>query len=180
MSAEGVVNVLVGDDGEGYEIWDYKAGQRPEADAELGDYRAQLHTYAELYRYRQGEYSDRGVIYFTGEETRDEAVFELEFEDGEVTGSINEFEQTVESIERDRQERTGLLLLRMTNHRKAPVRSVISGSIVQHGQSTKGCSDQIRSHAQGTHLVFCRNSFPIRNYRESPVQYPRYRYRIVD
>jgi superfamily I DNA/RNA helicase len=101
---EGVVDVLTSDD-DGNEIWDYKAGQRPESGGELGDYRAQLYTYAELYRYRAGEYPDRGVIYFLGEESRDEAMFEIEFEEGAVEGSITEFKQTVENIETDRQNR---------------------------------------------------------------------------
>lgn len=99
---EGVVDVLTSDD-DGNEIWDYKAGQRPESGTELEDYRAQLYTYAELYRYREEEYPDRGVIYFLGEESRDEAMFEIEFAEGAVEGSITEFEQTVEDIETDRQ-----------------------------------------------------------------------------
>lgn len=102
---EGVVDVLVGSSGEGREIWDYKAGQRPDAGRELEDYWAQLHTYAELYRYRQGEYPARGVIYFLGEESRDDAIFEIEFADGAVEGSITEFVETVQAIETDREER---------------------------------------------------------------------------
>lgn len=100
---EGVVDVLVGADGEGREIWDYKAGQRPAGGGELEDYGTQLYTYAELYRYQQGEYPDRGVIYFLGEESRDEAMLEVEFQDDAVEGSIEEFEATVEAIESDRE-----------------------------------------------------------------------------
>ncbi|MFA9427113.1 ATP-dependent DNA helicase [Natronorubrum sp. A-ect3] len=102
---EGVVDVLVGADRESHEIWDYKAGQRPNNEQELDDYRAQLYTYAELYRYQQSEYPDRGVIYFLGEESRDEAMLEIQFADGAVEGSIDEFEKTVESIESDREKR---------------------------------------------------------------------------
>ncbi|WP_158056019.1 ATP-dependent DNA helicase [Halorussus halophilus] len=102
---EGVVDVLAGDDIDGYEIWDYKAGQRPDGGRELDDYQAQLNTYAELYRYQQGEYPDRGVIYFLGEESRDDAVFQLEFEQGSVESSLSAFEQTVTSIEDDREQR---------------------------------------------------------------------------
>lgn len=102
---EGVVDVLAGDDGDGYEIWDYKAGQSPDSDRELDDYQAQLHTYAELYRYQQGEYPDRGVIYFLGEQPRDDAVFEIQFKDGTVKGSIEAFEETVKAIETDREKR---------------------------------------------------------------------------
>lgn len=103
---EGVVDVLVGDDDNNrYEIWDYKAGQRPSGGRELNDYRAQLNTYAELYRYQQGEYPDRGVIYFLGEESRNDAIFELEFGRGTVESSLSDFEQTVEDIEHDRQHR---------------------------------------------------------------------------
>jgi superfamily I DNA/RNA helicase len=98
---EGVVDVLAGDE-TGDEVWDYKAGQRPEG-AELEDYRAQLYTYAELYRYRTGGYPDRGVIYFLGEESREEAMFEVGFKDTDVQGSIEEFEQTVEQIETARE-----------------------------------------------------------------------------
>lgn len=100
---EGVVDVLAGDDVEGYEIWDYKAGQRPDGERELSDYRAQLNTYAELYRYRQGEYPERGVIYFLGEGDRDDAIFELAFREGSVESSLTAFEETVVNIERDRE-----------------------------------------------------------------------------
>jgi len=95
---EGVVDVLAGD-GNGDEIWDYKAGQRPDGRSELEDYHAQLYTYAELYRYRNGTYPEKGVIYFLGEEIRDEAMFEVEFDEETVEDSITEFEQTVEAIE---------------------------------------------------------------------------------
>jgi superfamily I DNA/RNA helicase len=100
---EGVVDVLVGN--EGQEIWDYKAGQRPESGSELDDYRAQLQTYAELYRYRRGSYPDRGVIYFLGEDDSDHARFELTFEDGEVQDSLADFERTVNDIQTDRQNK---------------------------------------------------------------------------
>jgi len=99
---EGVVDVLAGDDIDGYEIWDYKAGQRPDGTRELDDYQAQLNTYAELYRYQQGEYPERGVIYFLGEKERDEAIFELTFQEGSVESSLSAFEETVEHIEEDR------------------------------------------------------------------------------
>lgn len=101
---EGVVDVLVSDN-HGREIWDYKAGSRPEAGRELDDYRAQLRTYAELYRYRRGSYPDRGVIYFLGEDDREDALFELFFEAGEVEDSLSDFERTVEDIRADRQSR---------------------------------------------------------------------------
>ncbi|WP_284008164.1 ATP-dependent DNA helicase [Haloarcula pelagica] len=100
---EGVVDVLMGDD-DGDEIWDYKAGQRPDGGAELTDYQAQLYTYAELYRYQNGEYPDRGVIYFLGEGDRDEAMFEVDFSGDDVEGSIKEFERTVDDIKQDREE----------------------------------------------------------------------------
>lgn len=101
---EGVVDVLAGDDIDGYEIWDYKAGQRPDGDRELNDYQAQLNTYAELYRYQQGEYPERGVIYFLGEENREDAVFELSFREGSVESSLSAFEDTVKAIEQDRED----------------------------------------------------------------------------
>ena len=99
---KGVVDVLAGDDIDGYEIWDYKAGQRPDGDRELNDYQAQLNTYAELYRYQQGEYPERGVIYFLGEESQEDAIFELRFQEGSVESSLSAFEDTVMDIERDR------------------------------------------------------------------------------
>jgi superfamily I DNA/RNA helicase len=99
---EGVVDVLAGD-GDGDEIWDYKAGQRPDSRSELEDYRAQLYTYAELYRYQNRTYPQKGVIYFLGEETRDEAMFEVEFDEETVEDSITEFERTVEAIETARE-----------------------------------------------------------------------------
>lgn len=101
---EGVVDVLAGDDIDGYEIWDYKAGQRPDGRRELNDYQAQLNTYAELYRYQQGEYPERGVIYFLGEDDRNDAVFELKFQEGSVESSLSAFEDTVEDIEQDRED----------------------------------------------------------------------------
>lgn len=101
---EGVVDVLVGDD-HGREIWDYKAGKRPRDGRELDDYTQQLNTYAELYRYNDGAYPDRGVIYFLGEEDRSDAMFELEFDEKEVVDSLDAFEQTVEDIEHDRDHR---------------------------------------------------------------------------
>lgn len=101
---EGVVEVLTSDsDSEGREIWDYKAGQRPESGTEFEDYRAQLYTYAEVYRYRNNEYPDRGVIYFLGEQSRDEAMFEIQFEEDAVEGPIAEFEQTVRNIQTARE-----------------------------------------------------------------------------
>ncbi|WP_302079980.1 UrvD/REP family ATP-dependent DNA helicase [Salinibaculum rarum] len=99
---EGVVDVLVSDE-HGREIWDYKAGQRPEGGRELDDYRTQLHTYAELYRYNEGTYPDRGVIYFLGEDNKEDAQFEVTFEDREVEDSLEAFERTVRDIERDRE-----------------------------------------------------------------------------
>ncbi|WP_440764419.1 ATP-dependent DNA helicase [Natronorubrum sp. DTA7] len=101
---EGVVDVLIGDD-EGYEIWDYKAGKRPEGGHEVDDYRAQLNTYAELYAYHQGEYPDRGVIYFLGEDQREEAMFELTFAPTAVEDSLEAFDDTVQRIERSRSTR---------------------------------------------------------------------------
>jgi hypothetical protein len=98
---EGVVDVLVSDE-HGREIWDYKAGQRPEAGRELDDYRTQLYTYAELYRYKEGQYPDRGVVYFLREEDRADAQFEITFDEDEVYDSLSAFEQTVQNIERDR------------------------------------------------------------------------------
>ncbi|MBB6647749.1 ATP-dependent DNA helicase [Halobellus ruber] len=99
---EGVVDVLVGDD-DGREIWDYKAGRRPDSGHELTDYSAQLKTYAELYRYARGSYPDRGVIYFLGEETRTDAMFELTFDDDTVQDSLADFERTVQQIQTDRE-----------------------------------------------------------------------------
>lgn len=100
---EGIVDVLVREDTTGHEIWDYKAGQRPEHGDELDDYRAQLNTYAELYHYQQGEYPDSGVIYFLGEEDREDALFRLTFEEGAVVDSLADFERTVKEIEEDRE-----------------------------------------------------------------------------
>lgn len=102
---EGIVDVLAKEDREGHEIWDYKAGQRPSAGSELEDYRAQLNTYAELYRYQQGHYPDGGVIYFLGEENRDDAILRMTFEEGTVESSLDAFEQTVQAIEKDRESR---------------------------------------------------------------------------
>lgn len=101
---EGVVDVLVGAVDEAAEIWDYKAGQRPDGDRELNDYRAQLNTYAELYRYQSGEYPGRGVIYFLGEENREDAMFDIEFSEDTVEDSISDFERTVGEIEMDRDQ----------------------------------------------------------------------------
>lgn len=99
---EGVVDVLVSDE-HGHEIWDYKAGQRPDSSSELEDYRAQLNTYAELYRYNNGTYPDRGVVYFLGEEDRDTAQFEVSFDQEVMESSIEEFEATVTDIEQSRE-----------------------------------------------------------------------------
>jgi DNA helicase-2/ATP-dependent DNA helicase PcrA len=99
---EGVVDVLAGDES-GREIWDYKAGRRPPDGDELDDYRSQLYTYAELYRYNQGNYPDRGVLYFLGEDDPTDARFELTFEDEGVRDSLDDFERTVERIRNDRE-----------------------------------------------------------------------------
>ncbi|KAB1184764.1 MULTISPECIES: ATP-dependent DNA helicase [Haloferax] len=101
---EGIVDVLLGDE-DGREIWDYKAGSRPDSDKELDDYRAQLNTYAELYAYQRGEYPDRGVIYFVGEDSRDDAMFELSFSTGEVEDALTAFDETVRDIEQSRSTR---------------------------------------------------------------------------
>lgn len=99
---EGVVDVLLRDD-ESVEIWDYKAGQRPD-ESELEDYETQLYTYATLYRERNnGELPDRGVIYFLGEETRDEAQFVIDFEGVDIDESLEDFERTVREIKRSRE-----------------------------------------------------------------------------
>lgn len=98
---EGVVDVLLRDD-DRVEIWDYKAGQRPD-ESELDDYQTQLYTYASLYRERNGgDLPDRGVIYFLGEDTREEAQFVIEFEGVDIDESLQDFEQTVRDIERSR------------------------------------------------------------------------------
>lgn len=101
---EGVVDVLIGDN-DSYEIWDYKAGTRPETEHEVRDYRAQLNTYAELYAYHHGEYPDRGVIYFLGEDRQEDAMFELSFESAVVEDSLDAFDDTVRSIEQSREDR---------------------------------------------------------------------------
>ncbi|WP_267644013.1 ATP-dependent DNA helicase [Haloarchaeobius amylolyticus] len=99
---EGVVDVLAGKQGE-REVWDYKAGKRPDEGDELADYRAQLYTYAELYRYNEESCPDRGVIYFLGEEDRDDARFELAFDDEKIHDSLGDFEETVDQIRTDRE-----------------------------------------------------------------------------
>lgn len=99
---EGVVDVLLRDD-DRIEIWDYKAGQRPD-EAELSDYETQLITYAVLYRERNdGQLPDRGVIYFLGEEDRADAQFVIDFEDVDIDDSLADFEQTVRNIQDSRE-----------------------------------------------------------------------------
>lgn len=99
---EGVVDVLLRDD-DRIEIWDYKAGQRPTA-SELEDYETQLYTYANLYHDRNdGRLPDRGVIYFLGEDDRDEAQFVIEFTESDIDDSVQDFEQTVRDIQRSRE-----------------------------------------------------------------------------
>lgn len=65
-------------------VWDYKAGQRLD-ETELEDYETQLYIYATLYREpNDGDLPDRSVIYFLGEETRNEAQFVIDFEGSET------------------------------------------------------------------------------------------------
>ncbi|OUJ18776.1 DNA helicase UvrD fused to PD-(D/E)XK superfamily nuclease [Methanonatronarchaeum thermophilum] len=104
---KGVVDVLI--DGDSVEIWDYKASKRPEDDASrYSDYDAQIKTYAELYRKKNGEYPDRGVICFLGEEDSENSKYIIDIDPEDVSGFIDKFESTVEEIESEREERQWL------------------------------------------------------------------------
>ncbi|WP_042664850.1 PD-(D/E)XK nuclease family protein [Haloferax sp. ATB1] len=100
---EGVVDVLVDTDEDETQVWDYKAGRRPDEDDDLlEDYREQLFVYAVLFREQNGYYPDRGVIYFINEEDRDQARFEVDFSEGVIEDALVRFEDTVREIEATR------------------------------------------------------------------------------
>ncbi|MDY6779206.1 MAG: PD-(D/E)XK nuclease family protein, partial [Halobacteria archaeon] len=75
----GDADVVVEDDE--IELWDYKAASKPddEDDEVLNDYRTQVMAYSKLYHEKNGEYPDKGVIYFMNEEPED-AKFEIDVE----------------------------------------------------------------------------------------------------
>jgi len=101
---EGVVDVIV--EGDDIEIWDYKASKKPpESDQKFSNYASQLKTYAQLYREKNGSYPDRGVIYFMGEETPDDAKFIIDIDPDEVQEFMDDFKGTVDEIRSSREER---------------------------------------------------------------------------
>jgi len=101
---EGVVDVIMERDR--IEIMDYKVSKKPpEGDPKYRDYRSQLQTYAELYRKKNGQYPDRGSIYFIGEERLQDSRYTVNINPDQVHGFIGEFKETIRQIESDRENR---------------------------------------------------------------------------
>ena len=95
----GAIDLVLADDGS-LEVLDFKAQSRPPADSPIiPTYYKQLCIYAHLLQQRQGRTPDRLLIYWTGEETRAEAVMEFKYAPADVGDAVTHFDRVVREIQ---------------------------------------------------------------------------------
>lgn len=95
----GAIDLVLADDGS-LEVLDFKAQSRPPADSPIiTTYYKQLCIYAHLLQQRQGRTPDRLLIYWTGEETRTEAVMEFKYDPSDVGDAVSHFDRVVREIQ---------------------------------------------------------------------------------
>jgi DNA helicase-2/ATP-dependent DNA helicase PcrA len=94
----GKIDLLLGGDGK-LELLDFKSSVRPTpTDAGLAVYRKQLHVYAHILEQRYGKRPDRLLLYWTGEERREDALMAFPYEPAEVDEAGRHFDAVVAKI----------------------------------------------------------------------------------
>jgi DNA helicase-2/ATP-dependent DNA helicase PcrA len=96
----GKIDLLLGGDGK-LELLDFKSQVRPDRDdAYLAAYVKQLHLYAHILEQRYGKRPERLLLYWTGEERRDDALMAFEYDPGKVAAAGRHFDTVVDAISR--------------------------------------------------------------------------------
>ncbi len=94
----GKVDLVRGQDGQ-LELLDFKAQTRPaEGDPRIAGYHKQLCIYAHILQQRTGQQPVRLMIYWTGEEKREQALMVFPYRPEIVEAAVAEFEQVVALI----------------------------------------------------------------------------------
>lgn len=95
----GKVDLLLGDDGK-LELLDFKTSPRPVSTSELiAAYGRQLCTYAHILEQRHGKHVDRLLLYWTAEESRDQALMVLPSRPESIEEAGRYFDETVKRIQ---------------------------------------------------------------------------------
>jgi DNA helicase-2/ATP-dependent DNA helicase PcrA len=96
----GKIDLLLGGDGK-LELLDFKSSVRPTpTDAKLAVYRKQLHLYAHILEQRYGKRPDRLLLYWTGEERREDALMAFPYGPAKVDEAGRHFDAVVAKITR--------------------------------------------------------------------------------
>lgn len=96
----GKIDLLLGGDGK-LELLDFKSQVRPDRDdAYLDAYVKQLHLYAHILEQRYGKRPDRLLLYWTGEERRENALMAFPYDPGKVAEAGRHFDTVVAKITR--------------------------------------------------------------------------------
>ena len=96
----GKIDLLLGGDGK-LELLDFKSQVRPDREASyLATYVKQLQLYAHILDLRYGRKPDRLLLYWTGEERREDALMVFPYEPAQVTASGRHFDNVVSKIAR--------------------------------------------------------------------------------
>lgn len=94
----GKIDLLLGGDGK-LELLDFKSQVRPDRnDAYLAAYVKQLHLYAHILEQRYGRRPDRLLLYWTGEERREDALMVFPYDPAKVTEAGRHFDAVVTKI----------------------------------------------------------------------------------
>jgi DNA helicase-2/ATP-dependent DNA helicase PcrA len=96
----GKIDLLLGGDGK-LELLDFKSQVRPDRDdAYLDAYVKQLHLYAHILEQRYGKRPDRLLLYWTGEERRENALMAFPYDPAKVAEAGRHFDTVVGKISR--------------------------------------------------------------------------------
>lgn len=96
----GKIDLLLGGDGK-LELLDFKSQVRPDRhDTYLVAYIKQLHLYAHILEQRYGKRPDRLLLYWTGEERREDALMAFPYDPSKVDAAGRHFDTVVSKISR--------------------------------------------------------------------------------
>jgi len=93
----GKVDLLLGADGK-LELLDFKTSERSNNPLLLETYEDQLCTYAHILERRHGKRPERLLLYWTAEETKNQALMEIPYSHDKVEGAGQRFDAVVEKI----------------------------------------------------------------------------------
>ncbi|HOP54662.1 MAG TPA: ATP-dependent DNA helicase, partial [Bacillota bacterium] len=94
----GKVDLLLGGDGK-LELLDFKTSPRPKDDLKLlAAYERQLCTYAHVLEQRHGRHADRLLLYWTSEQSKEDALMVLPYDAARVEEAGRHFDDTVRRI----------------------------------------------------------------------------------